>query len=919
MEFRILGPLEVCRGGSTVGLGGRRQRTVLARLLVEPGHVVSIDRLVEDVWPADPPRTAVKTLHKYVSVLRAALGSVSSDAAGGVLRTSGPGYLLEVDAATLDSRRFEDAVAGAREARRAGDAAGAAARLSAADALWRGDVLADFITEDFTAPLRRRLEELRVTALEERFDAELASGRAIESVAELSELVVVHPFRERLWALLMTALAAAGRLPEALRAFQRCRHLLAEELGLEPSAELRGLESRLLRGDAVAPALASPSVFSSPTNVPAPVTSFIGRHQQLRDLVADVAGHRLVTLTGPGGCGKSRLAVEAARRLLVRFPGGVWFVDLLPIGAARQVAGAIARAVRVADVDEQQRFDVVVDALNHRPATLLLLDNCEHVAAECAEVVTPLLGQCAALTVIAASRRPLDVPGEAIRRVRPLDVATEAAQLFCDRASLCSPTVAVHADDQAVIEICRRLDGLPLAVEVAAGMLQYLDVSEIVQRLRQDPWTLERAATAVTCHRSLWETMTSSYDLLAAPAQLLLGRLSVFPASFRLDAAEAACGDRDGEDVLASLGELVRMSLVTRVEQERGGGSGYRLLDTIRSFANEMSRDRGDHDVWRRRHATWVLTLARSAMPHVLGPEELRWRDRLDLASHDVETALHFTSETDATAGIELVLALWPHWLVWGHFRQGLGHLRRLLHAESAVHPALRAWASVAAADLAADAGHSAEASGFATAAMDVFRRRGDPHAQAYAERALANVAYNNGDADGAQRLLDRALGHLDGTGDEVGISHVGYLLGHVQALRGDLDAAEESFRAQLRWFEALGSQIATARAEWILGRIAHQRGDQSLARSRCERSLDHLLDLEDAASVARVRLLLGDITASEGDPKRADGLYRMALAGAQAIGDHRTASAASNGLAACREPLGVTVVAYESDDARPG
>jgi predicted ATPase/DNA-binding SARP family transcriptional activator len=890
VEFRILGSLDVRAGNAAIRLGGHRQRAVLARLLVDAGHVVAIDRLIEDVWEGDPPRTATKTLHKYVSELRAALRTATEFDPVSPITTSSSGYVIDVDSCGFDAPRFERMVTDARVSRRDGDAEGAATTLVEAGRLWRGDVLADFPDSSFATALRARLGELRLVALEERLDAQVALGRHAECVTELSELVVDHPLRERLWALLMTALASEGRPAEALRAFRRYRRILGDELGLEPSAELRELDARIARGEVAVTLPLTARCSTPPTNLPSPLTTFVGRRAQLAGLAAELEARRLVTLTGPAGSGKSRLAVELATSIRSRFPGGVWLADLTPARGTGDIVTILADAIGAPDPG-RDGLGVLTDSLSRRSETLVILDNCEHLAVESAAIVTRLVEACGQLRVIATSRQPLHVVGEALRLVGPLDGPTEAAVLFCERAGLGRPDVPVDPGDETVRAICTRLDGLPLAIELAAGTLQLVSLAELEENVQRRPCAIARPPT-VSGHSSLRSALAWSYDLLSPAARALLPRLSVFASSFDLDAATAVVGA-----TRLSVDELVRMSLLTRQDGITTTASRYRLLDTIRAFADELLERGGEHTPVQSGHLSYLVSLAWAAMPNVVGRDELEWRRRLDDAKYDISAALRFAAEHEPARGIDLALAMWPHWLVWGRFREGLDRLSELLAGAATVDPARRAWASVAAADLAADAGDTSTADEFAREALVEFERSGDRRGQAYATRALAHVAYNQGCGDRARWLLDTAYVHLESIDDEIGRAHLRHLTGHIHLLRGEFELAEQTFQQQLRWFEALGSALASARSQWVLAQIAYRRGDDAVARRLCEASLVRLEALDDVASIARAQHLLAEIAVRQGDGSRAAALFQSALESSRETGDQRIAAGAERGL----------------------
>ena len=638
-----------------------------------------------------------------------------------------------------------------------------------------------------------------------------------------------------------------------------------------------------------------------PTNLPSPLTTFVGRRAQLTSLAAELEARRLVTLTGPAGSGKSRLAIELATSVRHRFPGGVWLADLTPARRSADIVTIVADVVGAPVEPDPGRDDVdlLADALSHRSDTLLVVDNCEHVAVESAALIARLAAACGQVRVVATSRQPLHVVGEALRLVGPLDVTTEAAVLFCDRAGLGGHDVGVDPRDEVVLAICDRLDGLPLAIELAAGTLQLVSLAELDENVRRRPCSIARPPT-VTGHCSLQAALTWSYDLLSPAARALLPRLSVFASSFDFDAAEAVVGA-----TRPPVDELVRMSLLTRQDGITTTASRYRLLDTIRAFAGELLAHSGAHPSLRSGHLSYLLSLARAALPNVVGRDELECRRRLDAARHDISAALLFAAEHDPSRGIDLALSMWPHWLVWGRFREGLDRLTQLLASGGTVDRARRAWASVAAADLAADAGDTATADAFARDALVEFQRAGDRHGQAYATRALAHVAYNQGDGDRARGLLDMAYANLESIDDEIGRVHLRQLAGHIHVLRGELDLAEQTFQEQLRWFEALGSTLASARSQWVLAQIAHRRGDDALARRLCEESIVRLEALDDVASIARAQHLLAEIAVQQGDRNRAVALFESALAASREIGDQRIATGAREGLVTVQPEAG--------------
>jgi predicted ATPase/DNA-binding SARP family transcriptional activator len=881
-----LGPLEVRSDSTLLALGGPRQRAVLARLLVDVGRVVSTDALLDAVWSERPPPTAIKTLQKYIAELRKVLGP-------GVLRTEGRGYLVDVGADQVDAGRFERLVEEAGQAAAARKLDRAAGMMQKAEGLWRGEVLADFPEAEFAARERVRLGELRLSALESGLELELAMGRYGQVAARAAELVEAEPLRERLWSALMTALAESGRTPEALRCYQRYRHLLGEELGLEPSAELRALEERIVRGERDRPAQMAPQPAH---NLPGQLTSFIGRTTLQTDIAAALQQGRLVTLIGIGGSGKTRLALEVATRVVSDYPGGVWLVELAPVTDPAQVVRALADALRIPGQPERDLMEVVNDALASRPQTLLLIDNCEHVTQACSDLVTGLLRSTAAIRVLATSRQPLLVPGEAIWPVPPLDVETDAVALFRDRARLARPDRPDSDESGAVAEICRHLDGLPLAIELAAAQVQAFDPADIAARLGDRFRLLQRRTSESDRHRNLRATIAWSHDLLSADAQVVLRRLAVFHGSFDLAAAEAVCADAslDATDVVALLGELVGNSLVVR--DTAGPGHRYRLLETVRIYALEQLDGADERQVVSAAHAAWYLHLAEAAGPNIPGPDEVPWRRRLDLEVHDVRAALAFDQANQAEHGLRLATALSRYWLMWDRADEGLQFLPALLTVASDADAGLRARGLVAAAELGADHGEARHSTEWAEQALDLFRGLGDAYGAALAQSALAAAQQNSGHLERAALLLDACSERFQTDGRAVDLARAAYLLGFVQTQRGEYDLAERAVRRAVSLWEKVGSVCGRAKALWLLASIARYRGEFSAATALSEESLEGFADISDALSVVHVRLTLADVARLSGDNTGATDLYQQALPELQRIGDRRcTASTLKN------------------------
>ncbi|MFE6400062.1 ATP-binding protein [Streptomyces alboflavus] len=666
MRFGILGPLDIrTPDGSPVDPGGPRPRALLTLLLLDAGRSVSAERLTDGLYGERPPAGAANALQSQVSRLRGRLGVG--------IESTATGYRLAVSPDDVDAHLFERLAREGRRALSSGDHPRAAALLTEALGLWRGPALADL--PGAHAP-RTRLDELRLAAAQDRVDADLVTGGAPGLVPELRELVAAHPLSERLYGQLMRALHATGRSAEALAVFDEARGVLARQLGADPSAELAALHLELLRGAEPARAPA----------VPAPLTPLVGRTAELARVHALLDDTRLVTLTGPGGTGKTRLALEAARERESGTegargggPGSVCFVELAPLADGERVTYAVLGALGVRDGFHARGGDAterLLAALEGREL-LLVLDNCEHVVDDAARVAGLLLGACPGVRVLATSREALGITGEALCPVPPL-AAGPADRLFLERAAAVRPDLAGRAGTaegraDLVRSLCAALDGLPLAIELAAARLRTLTLDELAARLDDRFRLLSRGdRTKAPRHRTLRAVVEWSWDLLDEEERELAARLTVFPAGATLDAVEAVCELPCPEDLLAS---LVEKSFVEAV------GGRYRMLETIRAFCALRLAEAGDEDRLRAAHAAYFLRLAERGAPLLHGAGQLPWLDRLAADHGNLEAALRHLARTDPHAGLRMLAALSWYWRLRGHYGERASLASGLLSA----------------------------------------------------------------------------------------------------------------------------------------------------------------------------------------------------------------------------------------------
>jgi predicted ATPase len=674
VEIRVLGPFEVrVDDGVLADVPGARLRALLVALALVPGHTVPKAALIDWIWGEHPPSEAANALQRLVSRLRKALpdGSVEG-------RTDG--YRLTAAPDTVDAVRFERLLGQTRDA----EDPRRLPRLRAALALWRGAALQDVGLQDSAAfdAAATRLDGLRLTAMEDRFDAEIGLGNGAELVTELTDLVAAHPVRERLVAALMRALVATGRDTEALLVYDRTRETLADELGADPSPELSALHVALLRGE-----LGRREEIRK-TNVRAELTSFVGKDADVAAVRDLVAGHRLTTLIGPGGSGKTRLATETAQTLLGDLPDGAWLVELAAIGADGDVAQATLDALKLrdtllGDAPDAEPVDRVVAALRER-AMVLVLDNCEHVIESAAAFAHRVLGECRRLRILTTSREPLGITGEALWPVVPLALPADdadpgeiasapAVRLLRDRAGAVRTDLATDARTSATLaRVCRALDGMPLAIELAAARLRTMSLDQLANRL-DDRFRLLTGGsrTALPRHRTLRAVIDWSWELLTDAERVVLRRLSVFSGGASLEAAERVCaGDAvEAGQVLELLTALTEKSLVVTQGE---GTPRYRMLGTVKEYAGQRLAEAGESDLARHAHLAYVTELGETADPHLRRAEQLEWLAALEAEHDNIGAAMRGAlAAGEARAAMRLAAAVGWYWWLGGHKAEG--------------------------------------------------------------------------------------------------------------------------------------------------------------------------------------------------------------------------------------------------------
>ncbi|MFC7381295.1 AfsR/SARP family transcriptional regulator [Sphaerisporangium rhizosphaerae] len=983
LSFALLGPLEVVHDGVPLAIGGRRLRALLASLLLNAGRTVPVDMLVSAVWDTGPPSGAGNALQALVSRLRAALGR-------DVVAAEASGYRLVISPDQVDVHRFVRLAAEGREALARGEAAGAADILGEALALWRGPALTDLtVAGEADAEIASqitRLEGLRLAAVEDRAEAGLLLGRHADLPAELPALIAAHPLRERPHGLLMRTLYAAGRRVEALAAYQAARDTFAAHLGADPSPALAALHLSMLRGTHREPAApprrtagtasaamnlaaggedggvagSSPPVVTQGGdgahggggvaagavdvaghggkgnepggagarrgNLRARLTSFVGRDKDLRHAAELLGRHRLVTLLGPGGAGKTRLAVEAGERLTGLMPAGVWLAELAPVRDPEDVPRALLAALGLRDTGrapmraqapvpfETADLTATVVAALGPGERLIILDNCEHVVEAAARLADRILADRPQVRILATSREPLRIGGELLWHVPPLD-HEHARSLFADRAAMARP--GHTPDDEAVARICRELDGMPLAIELAAARLRTLSAGQIADRL-DDRFRLLTGGsrTALPRHQTLRAVVEWSWDLLDEPERVLARRLAVFAGGATFEAVETVCADGvlTRAEVLDTLGRLVDKSLVA-FDDER-----YRMLETIRAYATERLAESGEEPGVRLAHARFYTALAETAEPRLRRADQVEWLACLSAEHDNLTAALRWAVGADGRdLALRLVGALGWYWFLMGRRTEGAqraAEVMALVEGADDAGPRERAVAMAVQGILMAGGTTQWRESGdvlekalrlarssvvrpwpamlslaepvlalFVTHAAGPGRLLGemfgdpDPWVVASAHLLRAHLRYNTGRLAEGEADVRAALEGFRDVGDRWGVSTAMAALAEVSTLRGDNATTIATISEALTLVEEIGAVEDTPYMRTRLAMALHASGDRAAAHAVLDRAMDTCRISGDLMAESGVHSVRGDFAREEDDLPLARFHYERALA----------------------------------------
>ncbi len=867
-----------------VPVRGAKQRTVLALLALHRGKPVSADLLIDALWGDRQVANPVNALQAQIGQLRRTLGATA-------IVTSDAGYALDIGPDDLDAARFEQLAAKGRRLLEEGEMALASTTLGEALQLRRGEPLTEFAYAGFADAERAHLAELTLVAIETRVEADLALGRHGELVGELEALCREHPLRERLWELLMLALYRAGRQAEALRAYTEARDRLVDELGIDPGPALRELEARILAQD---PSLAAAGPAGLEA-VPAPMatgnlrerlSSFVGRTGEIQELSEAIRSSRLVTLIGPGGVGKTRLAVEAAATLREEHRGGAWLVEFAsvtePEGVAPAVAGALGAAVvgLTGPPSPDSTVELIVRFLAGR-SLVVVFDNCEHVVGQAAALAETLAGTVPGLRLIATSREPLGVPGEVLVSVGPLGLPA-AVELFVDRARAVRPGFTADEHTRPVInDICRRLDGLPLAVELAAARLRSLTLATLAERL-DDRFRLLTvgARTALPRQQTLRAVVDWSYDLLFEDERRLFARLAVFTGGCDLDAAEAVCADDQvpAGEILDILSRLVDKSLVGR--PDAGRDARFSQLQTLWQYGRDRLDESGEAGAMCARHGAYYRQMAEEAHEGLRGVTGPMWRERLTSELGNLRTALDwFIARADADAALSLASGMAWLWFINSDCVEGARWLGDALGATGPRRPELAATAEVWHGYFVCMAYSPAAGVPECEAALAALRTSDDRDRRAEALLFSATVLMRALESERSLGALSEAHDLLEPAAHGWLLAVHDWLVAENLTLLGQFDDAEPAARSGAERFDAQGEVWMSVGPLHILAGIAASRGDLDGASAAYEALLERSRAAGQRDFVMFSLQRLSALRAKQGNDAAADGVYEEAIA----------------------------------------
>ncbi|MGB8647445.1 MAG: tetratricopeptide repeat protein [Anaerolineae bacterium] len=881
LRLYLFGPLRIEKEGEAINLGRRKVEALLAYLVLYP-QAHPREHLATLFWGDSTDQQARASLRTHMMVLRKQFGDILvSDRVTCRLNSE---YSLWVDTRELEK----------------GSKDNPPTQLE----LYRGELL-EGVDDEWIAPLRRRYRDLYIDAML-RSIQDLRSASEYEQAVQHAQAVLIQdPGNERAYQHLMFCYMALGNRSAALDAYAECVRVLQETLHVAPARETQALaewlkQSRVERTVQVAPI----------TNLPIPLSPFVGRAREMAAIKNLIAHGRQVTLIGPGGSGKTRLSIQVATDLIDRFSGGVWWVELAVLADPTLVPQAVAHVLGVQEKPNQPLVDAIASRIGSQKL-LLILDNCEHLLAEAARLMEQLLDACPNLRVLATSREalnnaseilwqapPLSLPDQKTTLLTDLLLSFEAIRLFVERARAVKPQFALTEQNAlAVTHICQRLDGIPLAIELAAARINVLTPEQIAARL-DDRFNLltQGSRTALPRQQTLRALIDWSYDLLTPPERLLLQRLSAFRGGRNLPAIEAVCGGEGIEpsQVLELVSHLVNKSLL--VTEEKQGELRYGFLDTIKAYARERLKQSGEKDRIRAKHLDYFLELAEQANSQLTGPNQIHWLDRLEIEHNNLRKAFDYGRRYGHTdQAMRLGIALAEFWDVRGYLTEGTATLQRALDAApppAAAHSRSYRLCYAALLErfgrLIYQQGDYGAATKQIEQSVELFRELGDDKGYGAALNSLGIVARLQGNYEASRRLLQESLALNRKLGDRYQIAVALEAQGLLDYMQGNYAAARELYQQGLELFRELGHKRKIAIALTNLGSVAQQQGEYDQARALYSQALEIQRATLDRWGMAALLTNMGNVAHSQGDYAAARALHQEGLGVMRELGNKR-------------------------------
>ncbi len=943
LRVELLGRFRVYAGPRAIADDAwrlRKAQSLVKLLALAPSQRLHREQALDALWPDLEPVAAMNNLHRTLHAIRRTLDpDLAATTPSPYVRLHNETLALSPhDTPWIDVTAFTEAAGAARQGRDP-------AVFEAALALYSGDLLPDDPYEEWVIGRREQLRGLYLDVLMELARLRQAREEYDAAIGALEQVVAHEPAHEEGRLGIMRLRAQLGQRYQALRQYQQLRDALRRDLDVAPGHASQRLYQDILSSrfpDGQRPTPVSGPTYrerslarlDSPVAIAAepagPPAGFIGRERELATVASRLAEARLLTLTGAGGCGKTRLALETAARIRADYADGASMVELAALADPGLVTQAVAAVLGVREEPVRPLDETLAGALRSKQM-LVVLDNCEQVRDACARLVAALLQACPYLRILVTSRRPLGVAGEAVWRVPSLTTPDlqrlpalndlmeyDAVRLFIERARAIRPGFTLTERNALdVARACHRLDGIPLAIELTAVWVRALTIEDLAARLDDmvDLLVTDDGATPPR-QRTLRATMDWSYDLLDAPERTLLRRLAVFRGGWTLEAAEAVCTDqRDGEGlgqkaVLHALRRLVDASLVIAEEQEVDEGAGvsggmrYRLLEPVRQYAYDKLRDASEDAPVRKRHAKWYMELTEQAEPELTGPRQARWMDRLEREHDNLRVALRGALESGkAEVGLRLAGALWRFWYQHGHLDEGrrwLDDAVELAHGDDrAATAGARAKVLNGAGVLASDQGDFARATALQEESLALRRELGDMHGTAASLNNLGVLARYQGQLERAEAIFQESLTLRREIGDIWGVAGSLSNLSSVVAEQGELPRAIILQEESLVLRRELGDKVTIGLALTNLGVLARYQGQYEQAAAFLEEGLALRSELGDKWGAANALANLGNVAVDQDDDARAVAAYRQSLTLCRDIGDKRTIPYCLEGLAA--------------------